>query len=142
MRTRSGRIHATAPAARSSDTSVFAAACTHCVPVVAVVHSLVGTGYALILGSLGRDETLGLPEPGPDTYEGFLQTRIPDRGLIAPTEIPTARTRADHRPEHGFFPLDRASIDGADAILHIHDGAGYRGAGEGEPRPWVPAGPA
>ncbi len=108
----------------------------------AVVHSLVGTGYALILGSLGRDETFGLPEPGPDTYEGFLQTRIPDRGLIAPTEIPTARTRADHRPEHGFFPLDRASIDGADAILHIHDGAGYRGAGEGDPRPWVPAGPA
>lgn len=108
----------------------------------AVVHSLVGADYALILGSLGRDETFDLPEPEPGTYEGFLQTRITDRGLIAPIEIPTARTRDDHSPGHGYFPLDRASIDAADAILHIHDGAGYRGAGEGDPRPWVPASPA
>ncbi|GGL19382.1 erythromycin esterase family protein [Nocardia jinanensis] len=94
----------------------------------AIVAALVGARYRLVLGSLGRDESIGLGEPAPDTYEGFLQTRVATQGLVAPGDIPAARTRADHVPAQGFFPLDRATIDAADAILHIHDGAGYRGS--------------
>ncbi|MEU4311479.1 erythromycin esterase family protein [Nocardia sp. NPDC024068] len=95
----------------------------------AVVGSVVGPRYSLILGSLGRDELIGLPEPDPRTYEGFLQTRMTAPGPIAPAEIPAADIRADHGPDHGYFPLDRASIDAADLILHIPDGSAVRGAG-------------
>ncbi|MGW5384310.1 erythromycin esterase family protein [Nocardia sp. NPDC003963] len=93
----------------------------------AVVASLLGTRYTVVIGSLGRDETIDLPEPGADTYEGFLQTRVAARGFVRPADIPTARSRTDHTPAHGYFALDRAAVDAADLILHIHDGATVRG---------------
>ncbi|MFI5720493.1 erythromycin esterase family protein [Nocardia sp. NPDC051750] len=100
----------------------------------AIVDALVGPEYAWIMGSLGRDESLGLHEPAPDTYEGFLQTRVPTRGLIDPAGIPDARTRTDHTAAHGFFPIDRATVETADAVLHIHDGAAIRQPREDEMR--------
>ncbi|WP_207783800.1 hypothetical protein [Micromonospora globispora] len=40
-------------------------------------------------------------------------------GLIPATEVSPARTRADTTPQQGYFPLDQATVDGADAPMHI-----------------------
>lgn len=95
----------------------------------AIVGSMVGSRYAVVIGSLGRDETIGLPEPAAGTYESFLQSSTATRDLVAPTGIPAAATRQDHTPAHGYFPLGRESVAAADAILHIHDGAAIRRSG-------------
>jgi erythromycin esterase-like protein len=83
----------------------------------AIVGSLLGDRYTLVIGSLGRDDTIGLGEPAADTYEGVLQRQIPTWGLTK--EVAPARTRTDQTPEQGVFPLDRATVDAADAILHV-----------------------
>ncbi|MFD0277480.1 erythromycin esterase family protein [Kitasatospora sp. NPDC127111] len=88
----------------------------------AVVGSLLGDRYAFVAGSLGRSEALGLGEPEPDTYEGILQLRCPTWGLTTSTAIGPARTRT-RTTVPGYFPLDRRIVDGADAVLHIGDGA-------------------
>ncbi|MGW5432400.1 erythromycin esterase family protein [Streptomyces sp. NPDC004059] len=88
----------------------------------AIVASLVGERYVCVAGSLGRSETLGLEEPAPDTYEGLLQSRVPAWGLEAATAPPSAATRTDTHPRQGYFPLDRATLDAVDAVLHIADG--------------------
>jgi len=85
----------------------------------AIVDSLRIESYFFVAASLGRSEVLGLGEPEPDTYEGFLQRRITGWGLIPATEVSPARTRADATPQQGYFPLDQATVDGADAIMHI-----------------------
>ncbi|WP_327147317.1 erythromycin esterase family protein [Nocardia sp. NBC_01329] len=105
----------------------------------AIVASLMGARYTVVIGTLGRDETIGLGEPAPDTYEGFLQTRVVAQQLVAPADIPPARIRDDHTPAQGFFPLDGASAAAADVILHIHDGAAVRGPGASGIRLPVPA---
>ncbi|MGK8507444.1 erythromycin esterase family protein [Nocardia asiatica] len=92
----------------------------------AVFDSLMGEEYAFIAGSLGRSEAIGLREPEPDTYESCLQSRIPTWGLTAPADVSAAHTRTDTTPEQGYFPLDRATIDAADAILHVSDGTAVR----------------
>ena len=89
----------------------------------AVVGSLLGERYAFVAGSLGRSAALGLAEPAADTYEGALQRRGPAWALTRATAIAPARTRADTTPEQGYFPLDRETLDGTDAVLHIGDGA-------------------
>ncbi|WP_174183702.1 erythromycin esterase family protein [Nocardia barduliensis] len=94
----------------------------------AVIDSLIGEGYTFIAGSLGRSEAIGLHEPAPDTYESSLQSRIPTWGLTVPADVPAAHTRTDTTPEQGYFPLDRATIDAADAILHVSDGTAVRPA--------------
>lgn len=88
-----------------------------------IMKSLSDEHYTFVAGSLGRNETFGLREPEPDTYEGFLQRRITPWGLTTTTTFPSsARTRTDPTPEQGYFPLDEATLVGADAILHINDG--------------------
>jgi erythromycin esterase-like protein len=87
-------------------------------PAGAIVAALVGDRYVFVAGSLGRSEALGLAEPAPDTYEGRLTG-----GLTEAAAVPPGRTRTDTRPEQGYFPLDRATIGGADAVLHISAGA-------------------
>lgn len=88
-----------------------------------IMKSLSDEHYTFIAGSLGRNETLALCEPEPDTYEGFLQRRVTTWGLTTTTTFPSsARTRTDPTPEQGYFPLDKATLAGADAILHINDG--------------------
>ncbi|MFF4318901.1 erythromycin esterase family protein [Streptomyces sp. NPDC001568] len=85
----------------------------------AIVGSLLGERYAYVAGSLGLSEELGLPEPEPDTYEGLLQRRVDAWGLTPARDLGAARTRADIRPEQGYSPLDRATADASDAVLHI-----------------------
>ncbi|MCO1597367.1 erythromycin esterase family protein [Micromonospora sp. RHAY321] len=85
----------------------------------AIVDSLRIGSYHFIAASLGRSEALKLGEPEPDTFEGFLQHRITGWGLIPATEVSPARTRTDTLPQQGYFPLVQATVDGADAILHI-----------------------
>ncbi|WP_283112296.1 erythromycin esterase family protein [Streptomyces halobius] len=88
----------------------------------AIVGSLSGEQYTFVAGSLGRSEALGLREPEADTYEGFLQRRITTWGLTTATTVASARTRTDITPEQGYFPLDQAILDAADAVLHISAG--------------------
>ncbi|MEU9125845.1 erythromycin esterase family protein [Streptomyces sp. NPDC048506] len=89
----------------------------------AIVDSLMGgEQHVFVAGSLGRSETLGLGEPEPDTYESFLQRRITAWGLTAAATVPSARKRTDTTPEQGYFPLDHATLDTADAVLHLCTG--------------------
>ncbi|MEV6371553.1 erythromycin esterase family protein [Micromonospora musae] len=85
----------------------------------AIVDSLGIGDYTFIAGSLGRSTALKLGEPAPDTFEGLLQRRITEWGLLPAAEVPPARRRSDTTPQQGYFPLEQATIDGADAILHI-----------------------
>lgn len=88
----------------------------------AIVGSLLGRRYMVIVGSLGRSEVLGLGEPEPDTYEVFLQRALPTWGLIPAAAVTPGRTRTDTRPEQGYFPLDQSIVESADAVLHVNGG--------------------
>ncbi|MFD9740368.1 erythromycin esterase family protein [Umezawaea sp. NPDC059074] len=84
-----------------------------------IVGALVGERYAFVAGSLGRSAALGLGEPDPDTYEGALQHAVTGWGLVRAHDVAPARTRTDTTPAQGYFPLDRPTLDGADAVLHV-----------------------
>jgi erythromycin esterase-like protein len=86
----------------------------------AIVSSLLGRRYTVIIGSLGRSDALGLGEPDPNTYEGFLQRGITTWGLTPAAAVPSARTRTDSKPEKSYFPLDQPMVDSADAILQLN----------------------
>lgn len=88
----------------------------------AIIASLLDERYVLVAGSLGRSDTIKLGEPEPDTFEGGMQGRITTWGLTPAAAIPSARRRADAVPEQGYFPLDQAILDTADAVLHVSDG--------------------
>ncbi|MCP3820206.1 erythromycin esterase family protein [Streptomyces sp. A3M-1-3] len=87
-----------------------------------IVGSMLGEQYTFVAGSLGRSEAIGLRDPEPDTYEGFLQSRTSTWGLTTGTTVAPARTRTDTTPRQGYIPLDRTTLDRADAVLHISDG--------------------
>ncbi|MGR6918621.1 erythromycin esterase family protein [[Actinomadura] parvosata] len=92
----------------------------HWIGAGAIVASLLGDRYAFVAGGLGRAGALGVGDPAPDTFEGLLGARITTWGL-APVP-PGARTRTDPVPQRsGYFPLDPATLDGADAVLFIAD---------------------
>lgn len=84
----------------------------------AIVASLLGEQYRVVVGSLGRGRSFELGEPEPDTYEGFLQRGTTTWSLTPTSAIPTARSRTDNTTRH-YFPLEQAVLDGADAVLHI-----------------------
>ncbi|MBM7787574.1 erythromycin esterase family protein [Tenggerimyces flavus] len=86
----------------------------------AIVAALWGDKYVFVAGSLGRSEHLGLGEPESDTHEGLLQKEFTTWGLTA-TDVRSGRVRTDHDPRTGLIPLNPATLDGADAILHIAD---------------------
>lgn len=86
----------------------------------AIVGSQIGDRYTVICGSLGRSDAIGLAEPAPGTFEAGLQPRFTDWGLT--TEVAAGSTRTDTTPEQGYFPLDQASVDVVDAVLHVVDG--------------------
>jgi hypothetical protein len=92
----------------------------------AIVDSLRFESYFFIAASLGRSEVLELGEPEPDTFEGVLQRRVTGWGLIQAAEVSPARPRTDTTPQLGYIPLDQATVDGADAIMHISTPAGDR----------------
>lgn len=93
------------------------------VGVGAIVGALWGEQYTFIAGTLGHSAGLGIPEPEPGTYEAMLQSGTSTWGLTAASTITTARTRAAAPPEKGYFPLDQATLDTADTVLHISDAA-------------------
>ncbi|WP_280386366.1 erythromycin esterase family protein [Nocardia wallacei] len=84
-----------------------------------ILSSLLGRRYAVVAGSLGRSAALGLGEPEPGTYEGFLQRRTTTRSLTLTAEIPPAHIRTDTGPGLAHAPLSREIVDSADAILHV-----------------------
>ncbi|WP_329066038.1 erythromycin esterase family protein [Amycolatopsis sp. NBC_01480] len=84
----------------------------------AILASLVDDQYAFIAGSLGRSEVLDLEPPAADTYEGSLQTSA-TWSLTKATAVADARTRVTE--DHRYFPLTEATLNGADAVLHISD---------------------
>lgn len=85
-----------------------------------IVTAMSDERYTFVAGSLGSSAVLGLGEPEADTYEGILQREITTWGLTADTKLSSGRTRSG--TPHGYIPLDRTVLDGADAILHISDG--------------------
>ncbi|WP_086827920.1 erythromycin esterase family protein [Allokutzneria sp. NRRL B-24872] len=84
----------------------------------AIVGSLLGERYRVIVSSLGASTTIELPEPEPDTYESLLQSRFPVWGLT--TEVAPGRKRAPFNPMRGYFPLDQTLLDGTDVVLHVN----------------------
>ncbi|MFE1173350.1 erythromycin esterase family protein [Streptomyces sp. NPDC058773] len=95
----------------------------------AILGPLLGERYTVIAGSLGRSEALRLQEPAPDTYEGSLQRHATTPWYLTPSAaVSPARTRTDTTPQQGYFPLDRAALNGSDAILHLDAGPSSPGA--------------
>ncbi|MEV0449440.1 erythromycin esterase family protein [Streptomyces sp. NPDC050600] len=87
-----------------------------------IVGALLGDRYVCVAGSVGRSEALGLTDPEPDTYEAFLQGRVDGRGpIVRADEVGGGRERTGTDPAKGYFPLDRATLDGFDAVLHLPD---------------------
>jgi erythromycin esterase-like protein len=85
----------------------------------AIIGSLLGDRYAVIAGSLGASPALGIEAPAPSTYEGTLQqkTRLPR--YLRTSELEPAEQRTH---DNRYFPLDQATIEHADAVLHIPTG--------------------
>ncbi|QSB14220.1 erythromycin esterase family protein [Natronosporangium hydrolyticum] len=85
----------------------------------AIVGSLLGDRYAVIAGSLGASPSLGIGAPDPSTYEGKLnqQTSLPRH--LAAVEVEIGAVRAH---DYRYFPLEQATIEQADAVLHIPSG--------------------
>ncbi len=93
---------------------------THWFPAGALVAPLLGDRYTFVATSLGRSDAIALQEPEADTYEGFLQKHVTTAWSLLPAaEIPPARVRTDPVPRQGYFPLDQAILDDAEAILHV-----------------------
>ncbi|GIJ36524.1 DUF6194 family protein [Micromonospora sediminimaris] len=85
----------------------------------AIVASLLNDRYAVIVGSLGASPALGIGAPARSTYEGRLQRGSMLPRYVRAAEIPAAERRTH---DHRYFPLDQATIDHADAVLHIPTG--------------------
>lgn len=90
-------------------------------PAGSIMGSLVGAQYVVVLGSLGRNADIGLGEPDADTFEGALQRDIKTWGMTRAAV--SVRKRTDIEGRQGHFPLEQATVDGADALLHINDGS-------------------
>jgi hypothetical protein len=88
----------------------------------AIVGSLLGEHYGVILGSLGRSDGLELAEPEPGTFEHALQNRTGTWALIPAAELGPGLTRTDVTQEQGYFPLDADTVDATDTILHLSVG--------------------
>ncbi len=85
----------------------------------AIVASLLGDRYAVVVGSLGASPALGIAAPAPSTYEGRLPQGVDLPRYVRASEIePAERRTHDHR----YFPLDQATVEHADAVLHIPTG--------------------
>ncbi|MEV1319114.1 DUF6194 family protein [Micromonospora arborensis] len=85
----------------------------------AIIAALLKEQYAVVVGSLGASPALGIGAPATSTYEGRLQQKANHPGYVRPSEIGPAERRAH---DYRYFPLDQATIDHADAVLHIPTG--------------------
>ncbi|MEU8219470.1 DUF6194 family protein [Micromonospora taraxaci] len=89
----------------------------------AIVASLLGDRYAVIVGSLGVSPALDIAAPAASTYEGRLQQTVSLPGYVRASDIgPAERREHDYR----YFPLDQAAVENADAVLHIPTGVDPR----------------
>jgi erythromycin esterase-like protein len=86
----------------------------------ALVAPILGDQYTVIAGTLGRNDSFGLGEPGEDTLEGQLQGRFTTWGITA--DRPEGKVREDTKLEMGYFPLDQHLLAGVDALLHVRVG--------------------
>ncbi|MGK5738578.1 DUF6194 family protein [Micromonospora sp. URMC 103] len=85
----------------------------------AIVSTLLGPRYAVVVGSLGASDAVGLAEPPAGTFEAALGGRT---ALVSPAAVPNAdglRSRSDVTPEQGYFPLDTETLAHCDAVLHV-----------------------
>ena len=85
----------------------------------AIIASLLGDRYAVIVGSLGASPALGIGAPATSTYEGRLQQQTSLPRYLRASEIEPAEQRTH---DYRYFPLDQATIEHADAVLHIPTG--------------------
>jgi erythromycin esterase-like protein len=85
----------------------------------AIIGSLLGDRYALIVGSLGASPALGIEAPGPSTYEGKLQRKTHLPRYVRASDVEPAEQRTH---DYRYFPLDQAAVEHADAVLHIPTG--------------------
>lgn len=85
----------------------------------AIIASLLGDRYAVVAGSLGASPALGIGAPAASTYEGRLQQKTSLPGYVRASDIGPAEVRAH---DYRYFPLDQATIEHADAVLHIPTG--------------------
>ncbi len=85
----------------------------------AILASLLNDRYAVIVGSLGASSALGIEAPAPSTYEGRLQQNAGLPRYVRASEIEPAEPRTH---DYRYFPLDHATIEHADAVLHIPTG--------------------
>ncbi|NHW88035.1 erythromycin esterase family protein, partial [Escherichia coli] len=75
--------------------------------------------YAVCVGSLGASPVLGIPAPPPSTFEGGLQ-----QGSALPRYVRAADIAAGEQRTHDYryFPLTQATVEHADAVLHVPTG--------------------
>ncbi|MEV5690922.1 DUF6194 family protein [Micromonospora globbae] len=114
----------------------------------AIVSSLLGERYAVVVGSLGASGALKLGAPPAGTFEAALDAAL-DAGdhapggrvaVVDPVRLRQAgplRARTDVTPEQGHFPLDEETVAHCDAILHVTapGAAGAEPAAASDPRP-------
>ncbi|HEX5542262.1 MAG TPA: DUF6194 family protein, partial [Micromonospora sp.] len=82
----------------------------------AIIASLLKDQYAVIIGSLGASPALDIEAPSMSTYEGKLQQGTTLPRYVRASEIAAAEQRTH---DYRYFPLDQATIEHADAVLHI-----------------------
>jgi len=92
----------------------------------AILAALLGDRYTLVAGSLGASVALGIGAPTDNTFEGALQqATLGQSGIFDGMPLRTIeqlknlQTRADAGPNLGYFPLDVATLDHCDAVLHV-----------------------
>lgn len=87
----------------------------------AIVTTVWDGTYTFIPSSIGSSAEIGLTDPAPNTFEGQLRNRTIPWALTAPTGMDGAEVRTDTTLD--YFPLDQQTVEAADALLHIPDGA-------------------
>jgi hypothetical protein len=85
----------------------------------AIVGSLLGDRYAVIAGSIGTSPALDVEEPDPSTFEGKLQQRTKEPLYLRASDVEHG---AERTHDFRYFPLDAATIEHADLVLHIPAG--------------------
>jgi hypothetical protein len=91
----------------------------------AVLAALLGDRYVLVTGALGESSALGLGPPAPGTIEAAVGEvagvgpALLDAAALRAAVPDGVRLRDDVTPEQGYFPLDRETLEGSDAVLYL-----------------------
>ncbi|MET9882137.1 erythromycin esterase family protein [Streptomyces sp. NPDC006430] len=99
----------------------------------AITATLLGDGYTFIASSLGTSAALGLHSPPVNTFEAAMHQAPYGCALFDAHRLREAlgasaralHVRTDVRPEQGYFPLDAATLEHCDAVLHIASASGH-----------------